>query len=40
VGNLIAIPRFGMMGAAGVTVASEASAMILMGVFLFRKTKN
>lgn len=37
--NLWAIPRFGMMGAAAVTVLSEASAMILMGTFLWRKTK-
>lgn len=37
--NLWAIPRFGMMGAAGVTVLSEAMAMILMGLFLWMKTK-
>lgn len=37
VGNLWAIPRFGMMGAAGVTVASEFLAMSLMGVFLWKK---
>lgn len=37
IGNLWAIPRFGMMGAAGVTVGSEAVAMSLMGVFLWKK---
>jgi len=39
VGNLWAIPRLGMMGAAGVTVASEAMAMVLMGFFLLKKSK-
>lgn len=37
--NLWAIPRFGMMGAAGVTVMSEALAMALMGFFLLKKSK-
>ena len=39
VGNLWAIPRLGMMGAAGVTVASEAIATVLMGFFLLKKSK-
>lgn len=39
IGNLWAIPHFGMMGAAGVTVASEAMAMTLMGFFLLKKSK-
>jgi len=39
VANLWAIPHFGMMGAAGVTVASEAVAMSLMAMFLWKKSK-
>jgi len=40
IANLWAIPRFGMMGAAGVTVVSEAVAMMLMGFFLLKKSKK
>ncbi len=40
IGNLWAIPHLGMMGAAGVTVGSEAVAMMLMGVFLWKKSKR
>ena len=39
IANLWAIPRFGMMGAAGVTVLSEAWAMVLMGMFLYKKSR-
>lgn len=37
--NLWAIPRYGMMGAAAVTVSSECVAMCLMGYFLWKKSK-
>lgn len=40
IGNLWAIPHFGIMGAAGVTVMSEAVAMTLMGFFLWKKSKT
>ena len=35
--NIIFIPRFGVMGAAGVTVATEALSLILMTIILNRK---
>lgn len=38
--NLWAIPRYGIMGAAGVTVVSEAMAAGMMGFFLLKKSKN
>lgn len=37
--NIILIPRFGIIGAAGVTVMTEALDMFLMGWFLWKKRK-
>jgi len=38
VGNLIAIPRFGIMGAAVVTVLTEALSLVLMSIRLKRRS--
>jgi len=40
IGNWLFVPRFGGMGAAGVTVATELTSLILGGLFVSRKLKK